>query len=65
MLAGSLCLSPSESFLAAGSWGSFLPTLGEVLFAGVVDGTVEACKGEWSLEGWPDATAAATFCLGG
>lgn len=40
MLAGSLCLSPSESFLVRGSCGSFFPPFGEVLLPGVA-----ACVG--------------------
>lgn len=41
MLAGSLCLSPSGSFLVGGSGGSLLPPLGEAVLARA-DAGVEA-----------------------
>lgn len=78
MLAGSLCLSPSESFLANGSWGSFFPPLGEVVLAeaaaacadwvGVVVDAGEVLagvEGALSFEEWVGATVVVGICFGG
>lgn len=78
MLAGSLCLSPSESFLVSASWGSLFPPLGEVALAGgaacadwvgvVLDAWEDwtgVTEGLLSFEEWAGAAVVAKICFSG